>query len=136
VTDDPPDRPTDEQRFLPEMPVPGPPAVPPPVTPPPPGTPPPGSLKPSGSDSWRWYFAVYAFVGALIAGQIAVLVVSGIWVWLSDKTLTQLSDGPGFIVVASAINELFLSRACPARSVGATSACCVPRFDAPSCSLA
>lgn len=89
------------------MPVPGPPAVPPPVTPPPPGTPPPGSLKPSGSDSWRWYFAVYAFVGALIAGQIAVLVVSGIWVWLSDKTLTQLSDGPGFIVVASAINELF-----------------------------
>lgn len=106
MTDDPFRPKADDSRFLPELPVAGPPSVPPPVTPPPPGTPPPGSLGPIGFEGWRWYYAVYAFVGGLIASQIAILIVGGIWVALSDKTLTQLSDGDGFVVVASAINEL------------------------------
>jgi membrane protease YdiL (CAAX protease family) len=77
------------------------------VTPPPPGTPPPGSLGPQGADAWRWYYALFAFFGGLIVSQVAVLIISGIWIVLSDTTLDQLSDDSSFIVVASAVNQVF-----------------------------
>ncbi len=89
------------------MPVAGPPVVPPPTTPLPPGTPPPGSLGPTGAERWRWYYAAYAFFGSLIVSQVVVLVIGGIWAAVGDKDLTQLQDSSGFIVAASAVNELF-----------------------------
>ncbi|MGH2958317.1 MAG: lysostaphin resistance A-like protein [Solirubrobacterales bacterium] len=107
MTDDPSGPQAGDPRYLPELPVPGPPAVPPPVTPPPPGTPPPGSLGPSGSQGWRWYYALFAFFGALVVSQVAILTISGIWIALSDKTLEQLSDDSNFIVLASAVSQLF-----------------------------
>lgn len=107
MTDDPFGPKAGDPRYLPELPVPGPPAVPPPVTPPPPGTPPPGSLGPSGADGWRWFYALYAFFGGLVVSQIAVLVISGIWIAATDTTLEKLSDDSNFIVVASAVNQLF-----------------------------
>lgn len=106
MTDDPTGLQAGDPRYLPELPVPGPPAVPPPVTPPPPGTPPPGSLGPSGASGWRWFYALYAFFGGLVVSQIAVLILSGIWVSLNDTTLEKLSDDSNFIVVASFVSQL------------------------------
>jgi membrane protease YdiL (CAAX protease family) len=106
VTDDPTGPQAGDPRYLPELPVPGPPAVPPPVTPPPPGTPPPGSLGPSGSSGWRWFYALYAFFGGLVVSQIVVLILSGIWVSVNDTTLEKLSDDSNFIVVASFVSQL------------------------------
>jgi membrane protease YdiL (CAAX protease family) len=107
VTDDPSGPQAGNPRYLPELPVPGPPPVAPPVTPPPPGTPPPGSLGPSGADSWRWYYGLLAFFGGLVVSQIAVLIIGGIWVVAGNKDLTVLQDDSSFIVVASAVNEVF-----------------------------
>lgn len=111
MTDDPFGPQAGDPRYLPELPVPGPPPVPgqvpPPMTPPPPGTPPPGSLEPSGADAWRWYYALFAFFGGLVVSQIAVLIIGGIWVATSSKDLTVLQDDSSFIVVASAVNEIF-----------------------------
>ncbi|MBJ7331753.1 MAG: CPBP family intramembrane metalloprotease [Solirubrobacteraceae bacterium] len=121
MTDDPFGPEAGDPRYLPELPVPGPPpvpgVVPPPVTPPPPGTPPPGtpvpgSLKPSGADGWRWYYALLAFFGGLVVSQIAVLIIGVIWVATSGKDLDVLQDDSSFIVVASAVNEiLFIATA-------------------------
>ncbi len=106
MTDDPIGYGPPEPRYLPEMPVPGPPTVPPPVTPPPPGTPPPGMVERQGADGWHWYHALIAFFGGLIASQIVVLVIGGIWSARSGKSIDLLQDDSNFIVVASAINEL------------------------------
>ena len=107
MTDDPFGPKAGDPRYLPELPVPGPPAVPPPVTPPPPGTPPPVSLGPSGADSWRWFFALYAFFGGLVVSQIVILIISGVWVAVNDTTLEKASDDSNFIVVVSAVSQLF-----------------------------
>jgi membrane protease YdiL (CAAX protease family) len=107
VTDDPIGTPGEERRYLPELPVAGPPSIPPPVSPLPAGTPPPGSLGSRGADGWRWYHALFAFFGGLVLSQIVVLVIGAIWVGAGSKDLTQLQDDSNFIVVASAVNEIF-----------------------------
>ncbi len=94
-------------HYLPEMPVAGPPAIPPPVTPPPGGVPPIGGLQPEGADRWRWYHALLAFLGGFVAGQIAILIIGGAWASIEGVSFDSLSDNSSFILVASAVNEVF-----------------------------
>lgn len=124
MTDDQNDDPRIGRRVLPEFPVPGPPTVPPPMTPPPPGTPPPGTLQSGGASSWRWYHALIAFFGGIFVAQIVVLLLAAIWTAASGRPLTELQDDSGFIVTASAINELiFIATAVlVARTAGRVSA--------------
>lgn len=95
-----------EGRYLPEMPVVGPPTVPPPVTPQPPGTPPPGSIRAGGADNWPWWYALLAFIGGFVVSQIGVLVVGGVWIAVSGGDFDALTDDPSFTLVASAVSEL------------------------------
>ena len=47
----------------------------------------------------------FAFFGGLVVSQIAVLILCGVWVALSDTAL-ELEDDSSFVVVASAVNQL------------------------------